>query len=165
MLDGRATDAVEAMEHALSCCNDGNRSMEPWLWHALAQAWFAAGDAARARAIAEETLTKSLEIGSRLVAIEAAVTVSAALRAEIGRTAAPRIDELLAVADRLIAETGACNLAAFVLVERAALAELRGTLDEQTAHLRRAHAAFTKMGAGGRARAVGRARSRRDGIV
>jgi class 3 adenylate cyclase/tetratricopeptide (TPR) repeat protein len=154
VLDGRAAEAVPALEHALSCCKDGNRAVEPFARHVLAQAWLATGDPARARAIAEETLTYCLDIGARVVAIEAAVTVSAALRAEIGRTAAPRIDELLATADRLIAETGACNLAGFVLVERAALAELRGTLDEQVAHLRRAHAAFTNMGAEARARVV-----------
>jgi hypothetical protein len=152
VLDGHATDAVEAIEHALSCCSDGNRSGEPWLRQALAQAWLAAGDTARARAIAEETLISCLEIGSRLVAIEAAVTLSAALRAETGLAAAPRIDEVLAIADRLIAETGARNLTAFVLVERAALAALRGDAAQETVHLQRAHEEFKRMGATGRAR-------------
>jgi tetratricopeptide (TPR) repeat protein len=155
VLDGRAAEAVAALEHALSCCKDGNRAVEPFARHVLAQAWLAAGDPARARAIAEETLTCCLEIGARVVAIEAAVTLSAALRAEIGPSAGQRIEEILATADRLIAETGACNLTAFVLVERASLAELRGMVDEQGVHLRRAHAALMKMGAGGRARAVG----------
>jgi hypothetical protein len=160
VLDGRATEAVEAIEHALSACNDGNRSLEPWIRHALAQAWLAAGDPARARVIAEEALTDCLEIGARLVAIEAAVTLSAALRAEAGLAAAGRVEELLATADRLIVETGARNLAAFVLVERAALAELRGAIGEQRAHLARARAAFAQMGATGRAREVGSALER-----
>jgi len=153
ILDGRATEAVAALEHALSCCNDGNR-VEPFVRHVLAQGWLAAGDPARAHAIAEETVTTCLEMGARVVAIEAAVTLSAALRAEIGVSAGQRIEEVLATADRLIAETGACNLTPFVLVERASLAELREMLDEQGSHLHRAHAAFTKMGASGRARAV-----------
>jgi hypothetical protein len=152
VLDGHATDAVQTIEHALSCCKDGNRSVEPWLRQALAQAWLAAGDTARARAIAEETLAHCLEIGSRPVAIEAAVTLSAALRAETGLAAAPRIDQVLAIADRLIAETGARNLTPFVLVERAALAALRGDAAQETTHLRRAHEEFERMGATGRAR-------------
>jgi hypothetical protein len=152
VLDGNARAAVEAIEHALSCCNDGNRSVEPWLRQALAQAWLAAGDTARARAIAEETLTRCLEIGSRPVAIEAAVTLSATLRAETGLAGAPRIDEVLGIADRLIAETGARNLTPFVLMERAALAALRGDAAQETTHLRRAHEQFERMGATGRAR-------------
>ena len=84
LLDGQADRAVEALEYAASLCGDGKRIEEPWLRQALAQAWLAAGDPARARAIAEEVLTYCLEIGSRLVAIEAAVTLSAALRAETG---------------------------------------------------------------------------------
>ena len=96
--------------------------------------------------IAEDTLTSCLEIGARPVAIEAA------LRVDTGVPAAARIDEVLATADRLIAETGACNLTPFVLVERAALSALRGDARQQEAHLRRAHEAFTRMGATGRAR-------------
>jgi hypothetical protein len=160
VLDGHAADGVEAIEHGLSSCNDGNRSIEPWLRQALAQACLAAGDAERARAIAEETMTKCLEIGARPVAIEAAVTLSAALRAETGLAAAPRIEEALATAERLIAEVGARNLTPFVLVERAALAALRCDAAEETTHLRRAHEEFTRMGATGRARATAAALDR-----
>jgi adenylate cyclase len=152
LLDGRPAEAVDALEHALSFCSDGNRAVEPWLRQALAEAWLAAGDPARARGIAEDTLTSCLEIGARPVAIEAALVLSAALRADAGVAAAARIDEVLATADRLIAETGACNLTAFVLVERAVLWELRGDARQQEAYLRRAHEAFTRMGATGRAR-------------
>ena len=88
----------------------------------------------------------------RAVAVLAAVTLSAALRAETGLAAAPRNDEVLAIADRLIAETGARNLSPFVLVERAALAELRGDTAQEATHLRRAHEEFKRMGATGRAR-------------
>lgn len=160
LLDDRAAEAVEALEYALSLCGDVKRVDETFLRHALAQAWLAAGDPARARAIAEDSLRHCLAIGFRLVAIEGAVTLSAALRVEAGLPAAPYLAELLATADRLIAETGACNLTAFVMIERAALAELRGMIDEQGAHLRRAHAAFTEMGATGRARTVGAALDR-----
>jgi class 3 adenylate cyclase/tetratricopeptide (TPR) repeat protein len=160
VLDGRAAEAIEAIEHALSACNDGNRSLEPWIRQALAQAWLAAGDPTRAQAIAEETLSNCLDIGARPVAIEAAVTQSAALRAATGLAAAPRIDEVLATADRLVAETGARNLTAFVLVERAALAALRGDVEQETTFLWRAREEFTRMGATGRARETAAALAR-----
>ncbi|MBI1816960.1 MAG: hypothetical protein HYR72_18430 [Deltaproteobacteria bacterium] len=76
--------------------------------------------------------------------------LSAALRAEMGLAAAARIDDVLATADRLIAETGACNMTAFVLAERAALAELRGGTQQRETYLRGALEAFTRMGATGR---------------
>jgi hypothetical protein len=152
LLDGQARQAVEALEYALSLCGDGKRIWEPRLRHLLAQAWLAAGDTARARALAEETLVHCLQIGARLVAIEVAVTLSAALRAESGVAAAPRIDELLTTVDRLTADTGARNLVPFVFEERAALSELRGDAREQEVHLRRAHELFTRMAATGRAR-------------
>jgi hypothetical protein len=118
----------------------------------LAQALLATGDPERARALAEDVLTHCLELGLRLVAIEAAVTMSAALRTETGTAAASRIDEVLAIADRLIGETGACNLRPFVLVERAALTQLSGDVRGRHEYLRAAHDGFTRMGATGRAR-------------
>lgn len=79
------------------------------------------------------------------------MTLSTALRGANGVAAAHRIEELLATADRLITETGACNLTPFVLVERAALSALLSDVGQQQADLRRAHEAFTQMGATGRA--------------
>jgi hypothetical protein len=77
-----------------------------------------------------------------------------ALRTQSGAEAGPRIGEVLATADRLIAETGARNLTPFVLVERAALAELRGDARLQEECLRKAHEGFARMSATGRARAA-----------
>ncbi len=154
LLDGRPDRAIEALEHALSLCGEGKRMEEPGLRQTLAEAWLAAGDATRAREIADELLARCLETGVRLVAVEAALTLSRALRAETGVAAAPRVDELLATADRLIAETRARNLTSFVLVERAALAALRGDVRAQEDCLRRALEGFTRMGATGRARAT-----------
>jgi class 3 adenylate cyclase len=151
LLDGDAGRAVEALEFALSLCGDGRRIEEPWVRSALAQARLAAGEPARACEIAEHALAYCLEIGAGLVGIEAAVTLAAARRAESCAAAAPRIDEALATAERLIAETGARNLTPFVLAERAASAALRGDPRRQVEHLRGAHEAFTRMGATGRA--------------
>jgi len=106
--------------------------------------------------MAEAALDSSLKLGARLCAIDSALVLSAALRAEAGLEAAPRIEAVLATADHLIAETGARNMAAFVLVERAALSELRGETQQRETYLRRAHGAFTQMGAGGQAARVAR---------
>jgi hypothetical protein len=81
----------------MSLCGEAKRGEEPRIRQALAQAWLTAGDPARARAhaIAETILTFCLEIGARLVAIDSAAALSAALRAESGVTAAPKIGEVL----------------------------------------------------------------------
>jgi hypothetical protein len=151
LLDGRADQAVESREYALSLTSNGNRNFAPHLRQALAQACLAAGDPVRSRALAETILADCLEIGARVNAIEAAVALSAALRAHAGAAAAPRMDEVLATAERLIAETGARNLTPFVLMERAGLAELREEMQQREAYLRGALEGFTRMGATGRA--------------
>jgi len=130
--------------------------MDPVLCHCLANAALADGNAKRARGIAEEALVSCLEIGARLGAIEAAVALSTARRAIVGVGGAERIEEVFAMAERLIAETGARNLTPFVLVERAELAELRGETQQRESHLRRALEAFTQMGATGRAMQLGK---------
>jgi class 3 adenylate cyclase len=155
-LDGDLQRAGEAWEYARSLTAPGARFLDPALRYFLANTALAGGNPERARGIAEETLTSCLEMGARLGAIEAAVALSAALRAIAGAGEAERIEEVLATADRLIAETGACNLTAFVLVERAGLAELRGETRQQESHLRRALEAFTQMGATGRAARLAR---------
>jgi class 3 adenylate cyclase len=152
LLDGRATEAADVLEYAQSFSRDGNRTQEPFIAQALAAARLEAGEPARARAIAEAALDDCLAIGARLCAIDSALVLSAAVRAETGLAAAARIDDVLATADRLIAESGARNMTAFILVERAAVAALRGDARQQAEHLRCAHEAFTRMGATGRAR-------------
>jgi len=156
LLDGRPAEAADALEYAQSFSKDGNRSQELFVAQALAQARLAAGEPARARAMAEAALGESLKLGARLWAIDSALVLSAALRAEMGLGAAPQIESVLASADRLIAETGACNMTAFVLVERAALAELRREMSPREAFLHRALEDFMRMGAAGRAARLAR---------
>ena len=156
LLDGHTDQAVESLEYAMSLTTNGNRNFDLRARSFLARAWLAAANPARSRTIAEETLSDCLRFGTRLSAIDSAVALSAALRADAGVTAAPRIDEVLATAERLIAETGARNLTPFVLVEHAGLAELRGETQQQHTHLRRALELFTQMGATGRAAALSR---------
>ncbi|HXQ21536.1 MAG TPA: hypothetical protein VN812_07675 [Candidatus Acidoferrales bacterium] len=150
-LDGQAAKAAEALEYAQSFSKDGNRTQEPFIAQALAQARLEAGEPARARAMAETARDDCLEIGARVCAIDSALVLSAALRGEMGLGAAARIDDVLPTADRLIAETGACNMTAFVLVERAALSELRGEAQQRKAYLRDALEGFSRMGATGHA--------------
>jgi hypothetical protein len=118
LLDGQADQAIESLEYALSLATLGSLNFSPHFKHVLAQAWLAAGNPKSSRAVAEESLTHCLQIGIRVGAIEAAVALSAALRSDAGVAAAPRIDEVLATAERLIAETGAVNLTPFVLLAR-----------------------------------------------
>jgi hypothetical protein len=73
---------------------------------------------------------------------------------EGGRDAAVRIDEALATAERLIAETGARNLAPLVLLERAALPTRPEDAARRRDLLERARDAFAEMGAPVRAQEV-----------
>ena len=156
LLDGHAERAVETLEYALSLCGPGVYNAEPYLRCCLAHASLASGDLRRARVLAEEALTHCLENGARLDAIEAALALAAALRADAGVGETARIEDVLATADRLIDETGARNMTAFVLVERAALSALRGDTRQQEEHLRRADEVFTRMGATGQATRLAR---------
>jgi hypothetical protein len=153
-LDGDFQRADVSWEYALSLSAPGARFMDPALAHGRANAALASGNPERARRLAEEMLISCLENGARLGAIEAAVALSAALRAIAGATEADRIEEVLATADRLIAESGACNLTPFVLLERAGLAELHRVAQQRETYLREAHEAFTRMGASRRAAQV-----------
>jgi len=152
MASGAIDEAIRAIEDATSNeAADLQRLVS--LEELRIRGHLARGDGPRARAGAEAALTSLLDRGVLVAAAEMALTLAAALRAEGGHDAGRRIDEVLATADRLIAETGACNLAPFVLLERAASLEdgpARRTL------LERAHADFTRMGATGRARDVAR---------
>ena len=152
LLDGRVTEAIEALEYAQSLSKDGNRTQEPWIATALAGARLAAGDLARAQSEAESAFRQCLALDARLLGIDAALVVAACRRARQGMDAAAEIAEVLATADRLIVETGARNMTAFVLVERAALAALRGDARQEAEHLHAAYAEFVRMGATGRAR-------------
>jgi len=150
-LDADLARADETWEQARSMCAPGARFMDPTLRYSLANTALARGEPERARILAEQALTACLEMGAHLGAIEAAVALSAVLRALAGSTEIERARDALATAERLIAETGARNLTAFVLVERAGLAELDGAPQEREAHLRHACELLTNFGAARRA--------------
>ncbi len=79
--------------------------------------------------------------------VRAVLALTPILRIDADETTLARIDELLKTADELIAATGARNLAPFVLLERAAVCQLRGETQQRVAHLHGAHAGFALMGA------------------
>jgi hypothetical protein len=150
---GQTAEAIAASEHADSL-GAANAQNVLYLSQLRPRAQLASGDFARARRGAEQTFAHLLELGARIEAVEAALTLSAAIRAQGDASEIARIEDVLATADRLIAETGARNLAPLVLLERAALltriedASLRRDLFQQALD------AFTRMGAGGRVREI-----------
>ena len=114
-------------------------------------------DLPAARRIAEENRASLRARGLRLWLVEAELALARVLRDADGVTAAERIDVLLDEAEAAIRATGAALFTPFVLVERAALAALRGAADEERRLLAAAAEGFTTIGAPARARAVMRA--------
>jgi hypothetical protein len=107
--------------------------------------------------LAQKSLERCLEIGARLRAVELALVASRALRARSAAAAAVRIEELLALGERLIAETGARNFSGRLELERAELCALHGDTEERRAHLRAARDHFARMEAPLRVREAERA--------
>jgi class 3 adenylate cyclase len=122
------------------------------LEHARVRVDVARGNASEARAAAETALSTLLARGIRIGAADTAIVLATALRAEGSNDAPHRIDDALALAERLVAETGARNLLPSLLLERAAGLGAGDPL--RRALLERAHAEFVRMGAPIRARAI-----------
>ncbi len=153
LLAGQTGEASEAIERAVSHnASDIERGLD--LLRLRARARLASGESAQARVDAEQAFTRALELGARIDAIEAGLALSAVIRAQGDAAETSRIESILATADRLIAETGARNLAPFVLLERAALLTRAEDAVLRRALLERAHVDFTRMGANGRIREV-----------
>jgi class 3 adenylate cyclase len=150
---GEIDAAFEAIDEAAAIAGtDATRMLQ--LDHLRILAQIARGEAADARAGAEGVLARLLERGIRAVAAQTAILLATALRIEAGPDAARRIDAALATADRLIAETGARNLAPLVLLERAALPTRPEAAARRRDLLERARDAFVEMGAPVRAQEV-----------
>ena len=156
LASGAIDEAVVAIEEAAAIAAPAvQRLLQVEFLRIRAQ--LASGDGSGARAGAEAALANLLDLGVRTGAADMALTLAAALRAE-GRPDAPqRIEEALATAERLIAETGARNLAPLLLLERAALLMRDEDAERRRDLLRRAHDAFVEMDAPARAREIARA--------
>jgi len=120
----------------------------------FAESLRAAGDLAAARRIAEEARTALHDCELRIGVIEATLVLVRVLHDADGLAAEERIDALLEDTDAVIRDTGAALYAPFVLVERAAVAALRGREDERRRLLRAATEGFIAIGAPARARAL-----------
>jgi adenylate cyclase len=160
--DGQVNEARETLENTLALTRQCGTALEveARLLAWLAEAVLAGGDIARARQLADEALAVADRIGAVLDGIIARRTLARVLLAGEGATAARAIEEALDGAERLIEQTGALSFRPLVLLERAALAELRRDVQLQQECLRRANEAFTRMGATGRARATAAALDR-----
>ncbi len=118
----------------------------------LAESLRLSGDLSAARLLAERTHASAKTRGLAIWGIDAGLVLARVLRDEGGADAAERIGVLLDETELVIQETGAALFTPFVLVERAALAALRGAVDERRRLLRTAEAGFAAIGAPARAR-------------
>ncbi len=160
LLSGDVDAARDTLEQAYPRSASVARYMATEISYVFAASLLAAGDTARAERVAQESLDLCLEIGAKPNAAQVAPMLSSVLRARHGAAAADRVEELAKLADRLISETGARNLSAWVELERAELCGLRGDAAGRVAHLRSAREIFARMDAAIRVRELDRALER-----
>jgi hypothetical protein len=113
----------------------------------LAEAYLGCGNAAGARATAEEAVAVASRRGTRLGEGEAHLALARVLLRTEGAGSRKAIEAALARALSLVEETGARGLEPFVRVELAELARLTGDEAARRRELREAHRLFTEMGA------------------
>ena len=146
---GSWTEAIETLAQALAIARERRTGleMEPRLVSWLAEACLGAGDLARARALAEESVALGLRIGARVDLIQAQRALVHVLLAQQGAAAGAAVRAALAEAERLIEQTFATSLAPLVLLDRAELARLEGDSDARERALREARRLFLELGA------------------
>jgi class 3 adenylate cyclase len=152
LLEGNAGAAAEMLERVLSEAEGRSSMMGPLVEIYLSESLRRIGEVRRARAAIERTHAFVKERGLRLAQIEACLVLARILRDERDVAEADRIAALLDEADAVIAATGARLFAPSVLVERAALAALRGDGEARVRLLQEARDLFAAMGATGQAR-------------
>lgn len=145
---GRWPEAIETLEHALAIARKRRTAleMEARLVSWLAEACLGAGDLARARTLAEESVELGRRIGVPTDLVHAQRALAHALLAQEGAAAATAVRAALREAERLIDETGATSLAPLVLFDRADLARFEDDGARERA-LREASALFAELGA------------------
>ena len=150
---GSIPAAIDAIEQAVSL-HVTDQFQDLIVGRVRARVRLANGAIEAGLADAERVFARALEVGARIEAAESAIAVSEILRVQADPAGLARIEELLATAERLIAETGARNLTPLLLLERVA----RLTRDEDAPRrrelLERALAEFTRMEATGHMREV-----------
>jgi class 3 adenylate cyclase/tetratricopeptide (TPR) repeat protein len=158
LLNGAWTEAVSALDHALTIARDRNTALcwEAGILARLAGAHLGLGDYARSRQAAEEALTVTRRRATRLWEHHAQLILARVLMQTEGVAAAGVIAATLSAAQALIEQTGAKSYAPFVHVERAELARLLGDEGTRQNELRAAHRLFLEIGAPIRAAEVAR---------
>jgi class 3 adenylate cyclase/tetratricopeptide (TPR) repeat protein len=151
--DRQVSEAIGAAEHALGLarrCGTG-LEFESRLLSALAEAVLAAGDVARARALADEALAVADRIGAVVNGIHARRTLARVLLAGGGATAGRSIEEVLDGAEGVVGQTGAVSFRPLLFLERAEMARFAGAAAAREHALREAHRLFVAIGATGHA--------------
>jgi hypothetical protein len=146
---GSWPEATETLEQALAIAREFRTGleMEARLVSWLAEACLGAGDLARARPLAEESIALGRRIGARTDLIQAERTLVHVLLAQEGASGAAAVRAALAEAERLIGETGATSLAPLVLLDRAELARLEGDASTREGALHAARKLFGELDA------------------
>jgi tetratricopeptide (TPR) repeat protein len=120
---------------------------EPWLLVSLAESHLGTGDAAVARALAEEALALAQQRKTPIPEIDAQLVAVRVRRCAEGLSARSAIEAGLERALVLVTETGARGFEPHVYLERAELARLAGDEESSQKEFREAHRLFTEMGA------------------
>jgi tetratricopeptide (TPR) repeat protein len=152
----RWSAAIESLEHALAIARERRTFLESearlLAW--LAEAYLGAGDLARARALAEESIIVGRRIGAPMDLISAQRALAHVLLAQEGTAAVSAVRAALDDAERLVAETGATNFTPLLLLDRAELALLEEDNAGRESALRQAQGLFETLRAPLRARQV-----------
>jgi tetratricopeptide (TPR) repeat protein len=162
MAHGLAEDwpaAIIALEGGLALARSHRTWLigEPPLLACLAESHLGAGNAAVARARAEEALELAQQRETRMQEIDAQLALARVRRRAAGLAARPAIEAALQRVIALVRETGARGFEPHVYVERAELARLTGDEGNRKRELREAHRLFTEVGAPIRAAEIAKA--------
>ena len=154
-LAGEWPAAIAALESAVTLARDRRAFliMEPTLLAYLAESYAGAGDAALARARAEEALALAQQRETLTQEIDAQLALARVRRHAEGLNARPPIETALERVLALVRETGARGFEQ-VYLERAELARLTGDEAIRQRELREAHRLFTEIGATVRAAGI-----------
>jgi tetratricopeptide (TPR) repeat protein len=149
LLEGRWTEAIEALERALSMSRELRTAVEgnSWVLGWLAEAYLGRGDRKRALELAEEGLAAADSAGLPNSEIFAGLILGRVLLASNDAATVGEIEHVLNQALEQAVEIENRSLAPLIHVELAALACLREDREDQERELREAHRLFTESGA------------------
>jgi tetratricopeptide (TPR) repeat protein len=157
ILAERWSDAIEALERSLEMARTNH--IADWqrvVLDQLAAAHLGAGDAERARVLAEEAIAMAERQGAFGLGYRGHLTLALALVRSPGRSAHAAIVAALAKAQAQVERTGARSEEPHIHLARAELAGVLGDDEARRRELREAHRLFIETGATGWAERVAR---------